>query len=569
MLRYYFLGLKNLLSTAKKFVLFAVIFLSVITLFMHFLQKDKQALGLQWSTPASLAKFESDRRLLYQAIEKKEYTSTSQGRFITTSFKTVTCVLVGEFCTANPDDFEKASSHSLLGMMMQASVYPLTHPPASGIGWLSDGLQKAGFIPKTYAVEGIGFSAMRPFLNLWKVFRDISYMFLVLVLIVIGFMIMFRMKLNAQTVISIENALPRIVIALILITFSFAIAGFLIDLMYVSIALLISILSNNNAYYDAGKFQNEYLNADFWKIFGAMLPTKDGTLGLGGFTFLLGIGNQFMAFLGPVVNGGVRTIAGLAALRYAVYPTFDIAKGFVESLDPLAAGAGGPFTAVLKGIIFAFLLVAVPGIASALLPQLIIGILILMTIISVGLRIFFMLLRAYIQLLLLVVFAPLILLVGAIPGKDTFGFWIKSVIGELVTFPIVIAIFIVGYIIVNTIAAPTNYIWAPPLIGGLDPSAFSMILGMGLIFITPDIVKLFKEQLLGVKGLPIGLNLGTFFAGGMAAASGGMGLVGGFGSLSLAMPGLRDVMTDKFKLTGPLKTLIMGKERPSQPPSPP
>jgi len=556
MLRYYFSGLKNLLSIGKKFAIFAIVFLSVVTLFMHFLQKDKQALGLQPPTSASSAKFESDRRLMYEALEKKEYTSTSQGRFITTSFKTIACVAVGELCTANPDDFEKASSHSLLGMMMRASAYPLTHPPASGVGWLTDGLQQAGFIPKAYAVEGIGFSALRPFLNLWKVFRDISYMFLVLVLIVIGFMIMFRMKLNAQTVISVESALPRIVIALILITFSFAIAGFLIDLMYVTIALLISILSNNNAYYDAGKFQNEYLNADFWKIFGAMIPTDNGTPVIGGVSFLMTVGNQFMAFLGPLINGGVRTIAGLAALRYAVYPTFDVTKSFVESLDPFAGGTGGPFTAVLKGILFAFLLVAVPGIASALLPQLIIGILILMTIISVGLRIFFMLLRSYIQLLLLVVFAPLILLVGAIPGKDTFGFWIKSVIGELITFPIVIAIFIVGYIIVNTIAAPTNYIWAPPLIGGLDPSAFSMILGMGLIFIIPDIVKLFKEQLLGVKPLPIGLNPGTFFAGGITAASGGMGLIGGYGSLALAMPGIKNVIANKFNLSDPLSALI-------------
>ena len=73
-------------------------------------------------------------------------------------------------------------------------------------------------------------------------------------------MIMFRMKINPQTVINIENALPRIVVAMLLITFSFAIAGFLIDMMYVLIAIIISLVSGNGAFYDIGKMQNNYLN---------------------------------------------------------------------------------------------------------------------------------------------------------------------------------------------------------------------------------------------------------------------------------------------------------------------
>ena len=65
-----------------------------------------------------------------------------------------------------------------------------------------------------------------------------------LVLIFIGFMIMFRMQINPQTIISIENALPRIVITMILITFSFPLAGFLIDLLFGSIGFFAYMLTS-------------------------------------------------------------------------------------------------------------------------------------------------------------------------------------------------------------------------------------------------------------------------------------------------------------------------------------
>jgi hypothetical protein len=45
-------------------------------------------------------------------------------------------------------------------------------------------------------------------------------------------MIMFRVKISPQLVISVQSALPKVVVALLLTTFSYAISGFMIDLMY-------------------------------------------------------------------------------------------------------------------------------------------------------------------------------------------------------------------------------------------------------------------------------------------------------------------------------------------------
>jgi hypothetical protein len=60
--------------------------------------------------------------------------------------------------------------------------------------------------------------------------------------VVVGIMIMLRTKVNAQTIITIQSALPNLLITLILITFSYAIVGFMIDLMYFIIYFLVYLM---------------------------------------------------------------------------------------------------------------------------------------------------------------------------------------------------------------------------------------------------------------------------------------------------------------------------------------
>jgi len=90
---------------------------------------------------------------------------------------------------------------------------------------------------------GFGFGALLPIQILWKFARNATYAFFVIIIIVLSFMVMFKVKLNPQTVITIQSAIPKIVIALILVTFSYAIAGLLIDLMYLVFALISAIVS--------------------------------------------------------------------------------------------------------------------------------------------------------------------------------------------------------------------------------------------------------------------------------------------------------------------------------------
>lgn len=131
------------------------------------------------------------------------------------------------------------------GINTKSVIATITSSPISGVGYIKNIIAKFSLIPSVNAQEGFGFTAVNPIQILWKISRDISYGLLVVAIIVFAFMIMFKIKINPQTVVTIQSALPKVVISSILITFSYAIAGLLIDLMYVFLALIIAILTSD------------------------------------------------------------------------------------------------------------------------------------------------------------------------------------------------------------------------------------------------------------------------------------------------------------------------------------
>ncbi len=112
----------------------------------------------------------------------------------------------------------------------------------STVGYLRKIGQKFDLVPEVYA-QGFGYQAGSFVRSLWSTVRDFSYFFIVLGALYMAFLIMFRKKLSPQAAVTVQSALPKIIITLVLITFSYAIAGFLIDLMYVVIGLISAILT--------------------------------------------------------------------------------------------------------------------------------------------------------------------------------------------------------------------------------------------------------------------------------------------------------------------------------------
>ena len=83
------------------------------------------------------------------------------------------------------------------------------------------------------ALDSAGYKYLKDSLKLdklWGQSRNIAYMFFVVAMIVIGFMIMFRNKIGGQVLVSISNSIPQLIICLVLVTFSFAIAGIMLDI---------------------------------------------------------------------------------------------------------------------------------------------------------------------------------------------------------------------------------------------------------------------------------------------------------------------------------------------------
>ena len=442
------------------------------------------------------------------------------------------CSMIGEACTDNPADADKNYKKSVFGFMSNLIIIPYANPPASGVMWAYEGLQNAGFVPKTLAAEGIGFAAIKPFSNLWKIFRDLSYMLLVIVLIAIGFMIMFRTKINPQTVISVENALPKIVISLILITFSFAIAGFLIDLMYVIIGITVSVLIKNPT--DPNQittFKNEYMMASGGDLF------RDIRLRFPWYTSIGNIlGGAMMGILPISIQLIMKTIAGIltvALTDWAIYK-YTGSLSSIVGLDNVALATAG-IGKILSGFVhtqlvslqFYVLFILGTILFIPILMFLVIG----FSVFFLAARLLFILFTSYLKLIINIILAPLLLLFEAVPGKGAFKYWLMNIIGNLIPFLITIFVFLLGYVIIID-TGQSDLTARLPYLYGIDNNSFRLLIGFGLIFLIPDFIKSIKEAL-GIKELPFNIGVGTFFGGVAAAGGGAMGLVGQYGSMML------------------------------------
>lgn len=523
-----FLFLKPAITFTKKTILVFAVFFVVLTLFSRFIQKDQIAIQPQIDPIAK------NREEIYKVINDKNLTKSKEGKLTIALYRKSMCLMIGEACTDNPADGEKNFEKSTFGLITKIITVPFSNPPASGVQWAYDGLQNTGFVPKTVAAEGIGFVAIKPFANLWIIFRDLSYMLLVIVLIGIGFMIMFRAKLNPQTVISVENALPKIVISLILITFSFAIAGFIIDLMYIIIGIMVSVLIKDPV--QAATYKNEYMMAGALDMLWRDIRLRYGPASIGAV-----LGNSLTQIIPIPIYLTLRLAAGglsvflLKGLAYAI--SEPVAKiGGVENAAAGTVSFGSVISSILKTTLSTELIIIIFALGTIYLIPWIVWFCIGFSVLFLFFRIFFMLITSYLKLIINIILAPLILLFEAVPGRNALKYWLLNIIGCLIPFPVIIFVFLLGYVIATdpNIAGMTGRL---PYLYSIDGNAFRMMIAMGIIFLIPDFVKTLKEAL-GIKELPFNIGIGTYFGGVSAGAGGAIGLLGQVGSVSLGLQAL-------------------------------
>jgi hypothetical protein len=473
-----------------------------------------------------------NRAAIYQILNDKQAQKTPAGKLITSVYRLTICGTIGEGCTDNPKDGDIHSSTSATGVISKLILVPLNNPPSSGIAWSINNLEAAGFVPKSYAAQGVGFSGLKPFAQIWNLFRNLAYLVMVLVVITIGFLIMFRRKVNPQTIVSLENSLPRIVVAFVLITFSFPIAGFLIDLMYLFTFVIISFLGTNTiSPYDVVGVKGQILNGGF--------SLWDKVFANGNYWQ---VGDALLSIMPSGVNVIIRIL-----LSYAAYLALYHAPiiGFLVSgsiLNGVATIQGLP--AFIIHLISVLLLLPI---LFFIVPT-ILSIIFFLTGIFVFFRIFFLLFKNYIQIILLIIFSPVILLLEAVPGQKVFSKWLKMLVANLLSFPITIGMILLSNIIVAIPSAQASGatsgtggqlipLWTPPLLYSsyTAPDAFSVLVGVGILFMIPNIIKSLK-QLMGIKdGILSGVGLGIFFGGVSSVGGAGMGGLGKYASLSYGL----------------------------------
>ncbi len=320
------------------------------------------------------------------------------------------------------------------------------HPIASSRTYVADVAQTLNLAPPVYA-QGLGFSSLNPILNVWKTFRNIAYLFFVVIFIVIGFMIMFRAKVG-QAAVTAQQAIPNVIIALILVTFSYAIAGFIIDLMYLSMVLI------------QGLFQPDFggrsaISMNFIDLVKYMFTATTGW-GSGG---------------GLVGNGG--TIVSELLKNAEV-------SGWVNSFFGFIGGLTLTVVIAIAILIAAF-------------------------------KLFFELLRAYATAVVHIVLAPLELMIGAIPGQNVFVKWFKAVVGNLLPFPTVLfVITLYGQFTSNTLKSQQGGFMPPFMWGSGQGTVIAYVMGLALMLALPEIVKHVREGVGGKGG--IGEMIASAFA---------------------------------------------------------
>lgn len=324
-------------------------------------------------------------------------------------------------------------SKGMVGDMSEVIAWMYNSPAATTERYVADVLNSAGIVQPAYA-QGLGFASLDPVLNTWKTFRNMAYLFFVVVFMVIGFLIMMRQKVGGQTVVTAQQAIPHIIVALLLVTFSYAIAGLLIDMMYLVMYLLLALFNRD---------QESFLNKNFLTL---------------GWTM--------------VSNGSTAA--------------YKAVEGFSESMKQSLGDFGADAVGFLGGLTLAVV------VAIAITMKIF--------------ELFFELLKTYVIVILTIAFAPILLALGAVPGKNTFGQWIKDLIGNLAAFPAVMLVLIIfdeltGGISGGDVVIESGGFQPPYLFGSGSGGALPFMVGVGMLMIMPEIVKQAKTAMGAKEGI--------------------------------------------------------------------
>lgn len=391
---------------------------------------------------------------------------------------------------------------------------------------------------------GVGFCGIAPLIGIWTTFRNIVYLLFVVIFILVGFGIMLRQKIDPRTVMSIENQVPKLIIALVLVTFSFAIAGLMIDGMWLGSFVVVNVLTSADK---TNPISQNTVNNNF---FDNPLGFANNVLPGGVTGVALGEGGSLRDVVRGILTPDNTQKLGLTPQgdNLNCSPTNDPFCGLHEAVNNIVGGLGDFF-----GGIFGLLIASVIGI---------LGIIIVLIAIIVSLvRLWFSLLLSYVYILLDVLLGPFMIAFGVLPGsKIGFGSWARDILANLLAFPTAIGMFLLARLMmdafasatpVNGVSSGTSQLFVTPLIGNPNGTAgngnpLGFLIGLGIILMTPQVVAMMKA-LLKVQENKFGQAIGQSLAGGAGQLVGTVKSVGRTAIASREAVMKKDPTTGKYE----------------------
>jgi hypothetical protein len=285
-----------------------------------------------------------------------------------------------------------------------------------------------------------GYTYLKESLHLdtvWGFFRNVAYVFFVIIMVIAGFMIMFRHKLGGQTLVTLGNALPQVILGIILVTFSFAIVGLVMDAGKTSMGIISSEFASMYDKDDAVEKPDKDIVAidSVNKLANQAMQNvkKEGIL-VKQIRKLPMIG----APIADAMTGLGNTVVGTVLEAYLMYG-LNRAIGHIKESDIdmdsdvyLVDLLLDPFVWLVKAGVD----VAVFEIGQMLiLPFLIRNIILLLVTLYASFKLFLTMITTYFKLFLNVVFGPIQIALGSLPGNfSMIAKWFKSVLANVLVF---------------------------------------------------------------------------------------------------------------------------------------
>ncbi len=254
--------------------------------------------------------------------------------------------------------------------------------------------------------------------QIWSETRNIAYVLYVIILIVIGFMIMFRNKIGGQMMVSVSNSIPQIIVGLVLVTFSFAIVGIALDLGKTLIIVSNRIFTRIN---NGSNIQS--LGSIVGMTDEALKKTNSGT-GFINYFFdecedfykAAGVekdGNGLPGQIGKLLGGGAIIALSDSVIQTAITDALSI-TGWLKLI----------INVVLTTLKFPVLIFFIYNLV------------VLLVCVYASFKLFITMLTTYIKIFMNVILAPFQILAGSIPGNSSaLTNWFKSVFANILVFP--------------------------------------------------------------------------------------------------------------------------------------